>query len=186
MSRPSRTVVCLSLALAGAWPGAALAQAQDRARSAASRTLAASVSHVVDGDSVWLRRQDNGRRMRARLDGIDAPELCQRFGPEARQALRALVADQPLQVTVRAYDGYRRAIVRLKRGRDGMDVAARLVADGWAWSAPGFRGRPGLYAEQQVQARRAGRGLFVDETPLPPADFRRQHGPCPAPPARGG
>ena len=31
-----------------------------------------------------------------------------------------------------------------------------LVADGWAWS-DGFHGRPGKYASQEADARRAGR-----------------------------
>ena len=53
--------------------------------------------------------------MRVRLDGVDAPELCQPGGEQARQALRALVLRQAVQVRVRAYDRYHRAMVTALR-----------------------------------------------------------------------
>ena len=70
----------------------------------------ARVSYVVDGDSIWVRPEARGARVRLRLDGIDAPEVCQPFGPEARRALQAALLNQRVRVTVWAYDGYRRPI----------------------------------------------------------------------------
>ena len=55
----------------------------------------ATVERVVDGDTLFARR--DGRRLRVRLIGIDAPESVQPdapvecFGPEAARALAALL-----------------------------------------------------------------------------------------------
>ena len=139
------------------------------------------MSHVVDGDSLWVRAEDGRRRVRVRLDGVDAPERCQPGGEQARQALQALVLRQAVQVRVRAYDRYHRPIAEVVRASDGLDVGARMVADGWAWSE-GFRGRAGKYQREADLARRQGHGLFQDAAPPEmPADFRRRHGAC-APP----
>ena len=107
--------------------------------------------------------------------------MCQPFGPEARRALKAALLNQRVRVTVWAYDGYRRPIASVVRLPDEADAAAQLVADGWAWS-DGFHGRPGKYASQEADARRAGRGLFAERGPETPAAFRRRHGPCNASP----
>ncbi|MFT4193805.1 thermonuclease family protein [Ottowia sp.] len=145
---------------------------------------AGRVSHVVDGDSLWVRAEDGRRRVRVRLDGVDAPERCQPGGEQARQALQALVLRQAVQVRVRAYDRYHRAIAEVVRASDGLDVGARMVADGWAWSE-GFRGRAGKYPREADLARRQGRGLFQDAAPPEtPAGFRRRRGAC-ASPQRG-
>ena len=141
----------------------------------------ARVSYVVDGDSIWVRPEAGGARVRLRLDGIDAPEVCQPFGPEARRALKAALLNQRVRVTVWAYDGYRRPVASVVRLPDEADAAAQLVADGWAWS-DGFHGRPGKYASQEADARRAGRGLFAERGSETPAAFRRRHGPCNASP----
>ena len=156
-----------------------LASAQTGAAADVGTPWRARVVYVVDGDSVWVRSQDGDARVRLRMDGIDAPEICQRFGPEARQALRALALHQSVRVTVRAYDGYGRAIASVVRLRDGVDVAARMVADGWA-RTDGFHGRRGRYESDEAQARHAGRGVFAEPDAESPAEFRRRHGPCAA------
>jgi len=177
MRAPGRIAAwaCAALLLASA-----SLSAQGGARSSSGTSWAASVSYVVDGDSIWVRSAADQRRVRLRLEGIDAPEICQRFGPEARQALQAMLLDPRVRVTVRARDRYGRAIARVTRSSDGADVAARMASQGWAWSE-GFRGRPGKYQREQDAARRQRRGLFADPAPQLPADFRRRNGTCARP-----
>ena len=143
----------------------------------AARSWTASVSYVVDGDSIWVRADAGQRRVRLRLDGIDAPEICQHFGPEARRAMQDLALNQRVRVTVRAHDRYGRAIARVTRLGDGVDLSAWMVSAGWAWT-DGFRGRPGKYQRQQDAAQRRRLGLFADQGPELPRDFRRRHGSC--------
>lgn len=139
--------------------------------------LEGTVTHVTDGDTLWLRPAGGGRPVKLRLQGIDAPEICQPWGPQSKQALAALVLRQAVWVNVAARDGHGRRVGRLMRGR--VDVAAQLVREGHAWSQR-YRRDAGPYAAQEQQARAAGRGLFAAQPPPPelPSDFRKRHGPC--------
>jgi len=135
----------------------------------------AEVTHVHDGDSLWVQPLDGGRRQRLRLDGIDAPEICQAAGKDSRDRLAALVWRRQVMVEVTGQDRYRRTLARVWLGPD--DVQAQLVTEGWAWSYRA-RGQAGPYDREEALARRQGRGLFADPQAEPPGDFRRRHGPC--------
>ncbi|MBS0437681.1 MAG: thermonuclease family protein, partial [Proteobacteria bacterium] len=54
-----------------------------------AQALTGIVTHVSDGDTVWVKRDDAPRRkpVKLRLAGIDAPERCQPWGAEASAAL---------------------------------------------------------------------------------------------------
>lgn len=138
-----------------------------------ARTLEGVVSYVTDGDTLWVRPA-TGSPVQIRIQGIDAPEICQPFGPQARTALAARLLRRPVQVATRARDVYHRTIGRVSL--EGQDVGAWLVASGYAWS-PGYRNRAGPYAAQEAQARQARRGLWA-RTALEPRLFRKRHGSC--------
>ena len=178
MRRAGWHLVAAALATLLLAPGTA--QAQDGRRPELGLAWAARVTHVVDGDSIWVRPDAGGRRVRLRLDGIDAPEICQSLGPESRAAMQALALDQRVQVTVWAYDRYGRAVATVLRQSDQADVAAQLVSQGWAWSE-GYRGSLGRYWREEATARHADRGVFAERWPETPSEFRRRHGPCLAP-----
>ena len=154
--------------------------AQDGQRPVLGTPWHARITQVVDGDSIWAQPEAGGRRVRVRMDGIDAPEICQAFGRESRAAMQALVLNQRVRVTIWAYDRYGRAVATVERLSDETDVAAQLVSQGWAWSES-FRWRDGRYAREEAAARRAGQGLFAERRPETPAEFRRRHGPCVTP-----
>ncbi len=143
--------------------------------TATSTGYLADVTHVHDGDSLWVQPLDGGRRQRLRLDGIDAPEICQADGREARDRLAGMVLRRQVRVEVTGQDRYRRTLARVWLGSD--DVQAVMVAEGWAWSYR-VRGQAGPYDREEALARRQGRGLFADPQPEPPGEFRRRHGPC--------
>lgn len=170
---------CAALLLSlGALRGAAEpARALGGEAAAAGPSWHARAEFVVDGDSLWVRPERGGRRARLRLQGIDAPELCQPGGASARAALQALVRGERLRVTVHARDRFGRRLASVQRQRDGLDVAAGMVAQGWAWNdRQGWR--RGRYAREEAQARAARRGVFAAADAQSPADFRRRHGPC--------
>lgn len=158
--------------------GMALAAgAQDGARPGTRQTWVAEVTYVVDGDSIWVRSADGGKRRKLRLEGIDAPEICQAHGPEARAAMRELAQGQLVRVTVRAYDRYGRGIASVWRMADDLDIASVMVTQGWAWSET-YRGRLGKYWREEARARESARGLFTQPRPESPAEFRKRYGPC--------
>lgn len=159
----ARAVVTVSLMLAVA------AGARD------ARAFAGVVTRVSDGDTLWVQPADAARApLKLRLRGIDAPELCQAWGAQSRDALAARVLRRRVEVDVRARDGYGRALGTLRVA--GTDVAAALVAQGHAWSTR-WRGS-GPYLREEQAARSARRGLFADAAAVEPRRFRRLHGPC--------
>jgi micrococcal nuclease len=140
-----------------------------------ARTFDGLVTHVSDGDSLWVRMPEGGAPREVRLQGIDAPEICQAWGPQARAALQSMALRRTVVVRTRARDRYDRIVGRVSIG--SRDLGASLVARGDAWS-DGWRGRGGPYARQEAAAREARLGLWAAEAPMPPREFRRRHGSC--------
>lgn len=140
-----------------------------------ARRYGGTVTSVVDGDTLWVRPAAGGAPVELRLHGVDAPEACQPWGPQARQALRRHLLAQRVSVQERARDAYGRRLARL--AHDGQDVGAWLVANGLAWSTQ-WRGRRGPYDALQAQAMQARRGLWSQPDALEPRTFRKAHGSC--------
>lgn len=133
------------------------------------------VTRVSDGDTLWIKPFDERRPLKLRLRGIDAPEICQAWGLQARQALSAQVLGAAVHVDEGPNDDHGRRLGRLMRG--DVDVGAQMVRSGLAWSYR-YRGDPGPYRAEEAAARAEHRGLFADPGALSPREFRRVHGPC--------
>lgn len=176
---------------AGSWsafllaPVMALALALAAASARADR-LVGLVERVTDGDSLWVRVLEpgsaipaDGRPLKVRMAGIDAPERCQSYGASAGQALRERVLGRQVHLDRSGLDGYERSVARV--WLEGEDVGAWMVEEGHAWSYArrSTLDRPGgTYARQQRAATAAARGLFAQFHPVPPWVFRSEHGPC--------
>ena len=138
-------------------------------------TFHGRVTHVTDGDSLWVRPEGGGAPVELRLLDLDAPEGCQAFGPEAGQALRQRVLGEPVRVRTTGVDDYRRQLAQVQHRRQ--DIGAWMVRNGYAWSAT-FRGRPGPYAPLQAKARAQRKGLWARSGALEPRSFRKRFGKC--------
>lgn len=143
--------------------------------AAAAGNFEGVVTHVTDGDTLWIRPAHGGAPRQVRLDGIDAPEICQAHGPSAREALAGRALRQHVTVTSQWRDDYQRHLGQVSLG--GQDLGRWMVARGHAWSYR-FRKDAGPYAKQEAQARSAGLGLWSGSAPLPPREFRKRHGSC--------
>lgn len=140
------------------------------------------VTYVVDGDTVRVRPPGGGKPVSIRLDGIDAPEICQAFGTASRDELKQRVLGKRVRVYGKRHDDYGRLLARLEF--QGEDTGQWMVARGLAWSYR-FRSNISPYAAQQRRAQAAGLGVFSPAhgtPPVYPAQFRRQHGSCHPPP----
>ena len=145
----------------------------------AARLWEGRVTHVSDGDTLWVQPLSGAAAQKLRLEGLDAPELCQRWGEEARAALQGLLRGQVVQVLALNRDTYGRRLARIQW--QGSDVGHWLVLQGHAWSYT-FQGRAGRYDEAQQQAQTQRRGVFSQAgTPLTPRQFRKRYGACPLP-----
>lgn len=136
------------------------------------------VTYVVDGDSVHVRPAGGGRPLRIRVDGIDAPEICQPGGQTAREALARRALGQRVAVHGQRHDDYGRLLARIEL--KDHDLGQWMVATGQAWSYR-YRSNAGPYAQQQRRAQAAGLGVFSRAHAVPavyPGLFRKQHGTC--------
>lgn len=144
----------------------------------AKEAFAGHVSYVSDGDTLWVQPDTGGAPRKLRIDGIDAPELCQAGGAAARRVLAQRALYRSVSVTVMRHDSYGRGLARILI--DGHDLGAELVRAGQAWSYR-WRQQPGPYAAEEALARQAGHGLFALDQPELPRDFRQRHGACYSP-----
>lgn len=133
------------------------------------------VTRVSDGDTLWVQPGAGGRAVKLRVQGIDAPEACQPWGPESQRRLQELVLGREVRLVEGPLDTHGRRLARLMLG--DTDVGRLMVREGHAWSHR-YRGWPGPYAADEALARSERRGLFADGAAVPPRQFRRTHGPC--------
>ncbi|HEX4327041.1 MAG TPA: thermonuclease family protein, partial [Burkholderiales bacterium] len=111
-----------------------------------------------------------GRQSTVHLAEVAAPKQGQPFGDRAQQALAQLCLNAAAEVTPRE-DPYGNAVAQVQC--QGRDAGEAQVGEGMAWVYREFSQNPGrLYAlEQEAQA--AKRGLWVDQAPQPPWEWRK-------------
>lgn len=126
-------------------------------------------AYAVDGDTLLLNDA------RIRLEGIDAPELhqtCSRdgqsyfCGEKARNALISLILGHSVQCRTSGRDRYGRPLGKCTA--NGVDLAARMVEEGWAVSY----GRD--YALEEAAAEVRAAGLWAGEFERP-QEWRRRN-----------
>ena len=141
------------------------------ANTAWGRTLEGEVTRVADGDTIWVKGiGEQGKGVKVRLDRIDAPESKQDYGFEAKEYLNGRIGGKTVKVEWEKKDQFGRilGIVYL----DGADINLEMVATGNAWHYAYFDNTP-EYAEAEKSARAARIGLWADESPINPYDFRQ-------------
>jgi endonuclease YncB( thermonuclease family) len=111
---------------------------------------------VKDGDSLVVKVQ--GVAMDIRLAGIDAPELGQPYGRDAKQTLASLAAGKQLVIKPLDTDRYGRTVADVWNGE--MQLNTEMVRRGGAWFYSEFARNAGLYDIEQ-EARNAKRGLWA-------------------------
>ena len=126
-----------------------------------SRSWIARNPLVIDGDTIYCKRR------KIRLHGIDAPEIGQFGGTEAKKYLELLVAEGPIRVKHLDTDVYGRSVACIY-GRRG-DLCQLMVSNGYAVAS--FHQD---YKEVEQWARRHKRGLWKNHGIENPADWRRR------------
>lgn len=170
MKVKSRLLIAMVIIAIYASPTGAVAQKKSKFQ------WTGTVTHVSDGDTLWVRPSGGGAAVNIRIDGIDAPEICQTGGPAAKATLSGRVLHQAVSVQGQRRDGYGRLLAAIKLGQT--DVGAMMVSDGQAW-AHQYKKYKSVYAANQASAQAARRGLFADASAEEPRAFRKRHGPCP-------
>ena len=110
---------------------------------------------VKDGDSLIAKVQ--GVAMDFRLADVDAPELDQPYGRQAKQELAAIANGRQLVMVPIDTDRYGRTVVHVWNGNTYLN--AEMVRRGAAWFNVDFARGSALYDVEQ-EARKAQRGLW--------------------------
>ena len=165
---PRRTLPLLALLLACA---PALARGQDDL----TPFFDARVESVLDGNTIKASNTSTGQQVYVRLRGIDAPEMQQPRGADARQNLSRLVAGKVVRVEFKTTDRMGTVDGRVTLGGDDVNLA-QLEA-GMAWFHTVLYNELSddekrLYRDAEAEARGARRGLWRDNAPTPPWEYR--------------
>ncbi len=129
---------------------------------------------VYDGDLISIETKDK-KVYSIWLQGIDAPEAKQNFGKRSKKALADMILDKEVKVVVHRKDSLDRYIGSVYV--DGQDVSLKQLESGMAWylKANGYQ-QPAeerkRYAQAELKARAEKTGLWNDDTPTAPWDFR--------------
>lgn len=127
-----------------------------------AETVAGRCVTVIDGDNIDV--MIGSAVVRVRLFGIDAPELEQAFGQQARASLSGAILGKDVVVEIpSSYNGELGLV-----SYNGKDINGGLVRIGLAWCDRSN----GTYSQLQEEARYAKRGLWSNPNPIPPWDFR--------------
>ena len=131
-----------------------LAEADDRPYGIPDEAKYVKVDRVIDGDTIVLM---NGSRVR--LEGIDAPERDQPYGPTATAALEYMVGRSVYYVETDK-DRYERMLATLYHSKEGYNINASLVCAGFAWWYERYAPDNELLESCHREAQEAPKGLW--------------------------
>lgn len=140
------------------------------------KVLTGQVIKVYDGDTILIK-DPTGKTTRIRLKGIDAPENKQAYGPEAAEKMTGLSLNKTAEVQWSDVDQYGRTIGKVLI--DGTDVCLEMIKAGLAWHFKQYQTGQSQddrvdYDKAEKEAREQHKGLWADDHPTPPWEFRRQ------------
>jgi endonuclease YncB( thermonuclease family) len=144
--------------------------------AAFAESYTARVVSIADGDTVTVLDAENIQH-KIRLVGIDAPEKHQPYGNVSRMHLGKLVHQRTVTIDTNMRDKYKRELGKVIL--DGKDINLEQVRAGYAWHYKKYMREQSTvdresYAQAEDEARENRLGLWRDENPEPPWDFRHQ------------
>lgn len=145
------------------------------AQGTAEFVLSPQRVHISDGDTFSFMDH------KVRILGIDAPESAQEYGLQARQALENFFrsADN-IRVVCKEKDRYGRDLCQVfgVRKKQEFNIAKEMVCGGhaWAYRTKNTPADPNLLLCEE-SARRNGIGLWQNENPTPPWEWRKETNP---------
>ncbi|MCL5079541.1 thermonuclease family protein [Neisseria perflava] len=123
---------------------------------------------VTDGDTLTCLLPEN-KRIKVRLDQIDAPEHKQDFGKVAKKALSEYVYGKNVSLKTNGRDKYGRTIAEVYH--DQTNINKVMVENGLAWVYRDYM-TDIEYLELENAARSQSKGLWSQPNPIYPSEFR--------------
>jgi micrococcal nuclease len=169
----------------------------------ATDTLKVPVLQIYDGDGFQTKIspiQGVDIEATVRFGFIDAPEIAQPGGREARDFLRSLIGGKTVDIVIltkmdtgKSVDKYRRIVCvpylseeQLSAATNGLwsrifragqivtrNIELEMVVNGWAWVLERY-GPDERYYDALADARRARRGIWAYDSNLNPWKFKKR------------
>ncbi len=137
---------------------------------AAAKSIEGQVVAVHDGDTLTLLTR--GREsIKVRLAQIDAPELGQAFGQQAKHTLSGLLFNKKVRVVQEDKDRYGRLVGTVWVG--ALDASREQLRLGMAWAYRQYL-HDSTLLQIEESARRDRRGLWAERNPTPPWQYGRR------------
>ena len=140
----------------------------------------ASLADLSSGNTPFkLKRTSDGDTIvalddtRIRLWGIDTPERDQPYGNKAKKALESMLRRETLYLEIKNVDRYGRTVGVIFTA-DGDDVNLEMVCNGYAWWYERYAKEATDYKQCQKDAQKNKRGLWAQDDPIAPWNWRRQ------------
>lgn len=147
------------------------------ATCAAEQWVEGTVVYVNDGDTAVVDVE--GRSLRVRFYGIDAPERQNRDWPAqpysrvATDFVRALMLERTVRIRLTGERTHAREVGEIFV--DGRSASRAIVAAGLAWWNDKYAAEDSELAALQRDARSARRGLWQQAKPVAPWVHRARH-----------
>ena len=118
------------------------------------------VTRVIDGDTFEIKTGE-----KVRLIGINAPEISDIFGQEAKQYLSDLIENKTVDLQTDNISNDRDRYQRLLKYVviDGIDINKKMISDGFAFAYLKYNfSKSSEYEQAQRQARDTNKGIWGD------------------------
>ena len=151
----------------------------------------ATVTDITDGDTIKVVKAGETGKIEVRLWGIDAPEArhqikmvdgkrvevynvqkTQPYGQSARIKLSQLIYGKTVEVVPKNKDRYGRTVSQIKA--DGIDINNEMVKSGSAWWYEDYAKNDTVKQQLQSDAQARMAGLWAEQHPMPPWEFRKR------------
>ncbi len=149
-------------------------------REAKSEELTGTVVEVAGGDILTITTADK-KKLQIRLNAIDAPEPSQPGGEAAKNMVTHLVLKQSVRVVTHGNDRAGKTIGDVffrpeKSAKSDPDANLNfiMVANGYAWHYVRFAADNKELASAEKNARELKLGLWAEQSPISPWDWRKQ------------
>lgn len=131
------------------------------------------VVKIFDGDTYELLTTDY-QQIKIRMEGIDAPERDMAFHSVSRRYLSDLIFKKEIKFRKTGEDIHGRSL-GFTYLEDGTDINLKMIEAGMAWHFKRYN-HDKIYENAENKARVLKLGLWQDEQPTPPWEFRKYKG----------
>jgi micrococcal nuclease len=134
--------------------------------------ISGKVISIVDGDTYDLLLKGN-RKIRVRMEGIDAPEKGMPFYKVSKNYLAQLCFNKKVSLKITGKDGNDR-FLGFTYLDDGSELSQEMIKAGLAWHFKKYNSDT-ILSNLEFVAKNLKKGLWINENPMAPWTNRSLH-----------